>query len=185
MTKVDWLPWSCASGTNLLCCSCVYLHVQSDINLWGVSLLFLFLPQISPHDRPLCGSGRPGVVAEKVPAARSSTSEQGLSYIWARSGTQPLQVAGRETALVEGPQEPLGPSLALEGYGEWMMDGERWERQREREREREQRARSVWLIIQWKSTFNRCSEHFPVFHFDADLCKESKRICSIGDFPPP
>lgn len=69
----------------------------------------LFLPQISPHGRPLCGSGRPGVAAEKVPAARSSTSAQGLSYIWAQSGTLPLQVAGRETEPAEGPWEHFGP----------------------------------------------------------------------------
>lgn len=81
-------------------------------------LLCLFLPQISPPDRPRCDSGRLGVVAEKVPAAGSSTSAQGLSYIWAQLGTLPLQVAGRGTVLVEGPQEHFGPSLALDDYGD-------------------------------------------------------------------
>lgn len=69
----------------------------------------LLLPQISPHDRPLCGSGRLGVAAEKVPAARSSISAQGLSYIWGQSGTLPLQVSGRETEPAEGPREHFGP----------------------------------------------------------------------------
>lgn len=81
-------------------------------------MLFLFLPRISPHDRPLCGSDRPGVAAEKAPGARSSTSAQGLSYIWAQSDTLPLQVAGRGTELAEGPQEHFGPSLALDDYGD-------------------------------------------------------------------
>lgn len=78
----------------------------------------LCLPQISPHDRPRCGSDRLGVAAEKAPGARSSTSAQGLSYIWALSDTLPLQVAGRGTGLAEGPQEHFGPSLALDDYGD-------------------------------------------------------------------
>lgn len=140
---------------------------------WGTSSLFLFSPQISPHGRPRCGSGRLGVVAEKVPAARSSASVQGLSCIWARSGSLPLQVAGQGTEPAEGPQEHLGPSLGLVDYGEWKMDGGR------EEQTRDQKARLV------RSTFNRCSEHFPVLHYHADLCKERKIICMIGDFPPP
>lgn len=71
----------------------------------------LVLPQISPRGRPRCGSGQPGVVAEKVPAAGSSVSAQGLSCIWAQSGTLPLQAAGLGTEVVEGPQDHLGPSL--------------------------------------------------------------------------
>lgn len=91
------------------------------------------LPQISPHGRPRCGSGRPGVVAEKVPAAGSSASAQGLSCIWAQSDTPPLQATGLGIEAAEGPQDHLGPSLGLDDCRDNVeMEGKRERMERER-----------------------------------------------------
>lgn len=82
----------------------------------SIQARFFFLPQISPHGRPRCGSGQPGAAAEKVPAAGSSASAQGLSCTWAQSDTPPLRATGLGTEAVEGPRDHLGPSL---GSDDW------------------------------------------------------------------
>lgn len=82
---------------------------------------FFLIPQISPHGRPRCGSGRPGVVAEKVPAAGSSASAPGLSCIWAPSGIPPLQATGLGTELADGPQDHPGPSSASDGWRDGVV----------------------------------------------------------------
>lgn len=104
----------------------MYIHqyVKGSSLYSGVQFLFIYLPQISPHGRPRCGSGQPGVVAEKVPAAGSSASAPGLSCIWAPSGTLPLQATGLGTELAEGPQDHPGPSPGADDWRHYTVEGE-------------------------------------------------------------
>lgn len=99
--------------------------------------VFVFLPQISPHGRPRCGSGQPGVVAEKVPAAESSASAPGLSCTWAPLGTQPLQAAGLATEVAEVPQEHPGPSTESDDWRDNVVEGEREDEQSSSDRQGE------------------------------------------------
>lgn len=155
---------------------------ESVILYSGVYLFLLVLPQISPHGRPRCGSGRPGVVAEKVPAAGSSASAQGLSCIWAQSDTLPLQAAGLGTEVVEGPQDHLGPSLAdsvdwrdnvfERGDGRWQSrtDGEgstryEWEDKGQERRVQGKRVMSVWFTIHLKQQFKQQFFHFHLVFY--------------------
>ena len=87
-------------------------------------LFWVCLPQISPHGRPRCGSGRPGVVAEKAPVAGSSASAPGLACIWAPSGILPLQATGLETELAEGHQDHPGPSTESDDWKDKVGEGE-------------------------------------------------------------